>query len=152
VPCLICFIIIIINDNNNKSTSLGDQVNHNRFPNIRRQAIISFPQKKREGREKVKYFSLVGMGGMRDTHLSVDSIVTLDVAALSGENDAPVGLGLILVSHLGLSVIVVVIILNSPVNIVVRDVGVIDGLLAVRLAVRVGGGNSDEGEENDSDL
>jgi len=92
------------------------------------------------------------MSGMRDTHLSVDLVVTLDVAALAGENNAPVGLGLVLVADLSLSVIVVVIILDSPVNVVVRNVRVVDGLLAVRLAVRVGGGNSDEGEENDSDL
>ena len=89
------------------------------------------------------------MGSMRDAHLSVDLVVTLDVATLSGENDAPVGLGLVLAAGLGLSVIVVVhVILDSPVNVVVRNVRVID----VLLAVRIGGGNSDEGEENDSDL
>ena len=80
-------------------------------------------------------------------HLSVDNIVTLD-RALAGEGDAPVSLGVIVFAGLGLGIIVVVIILNSPVNVVVRNVGVID----VLLAVRIGGGNSDEGEENDSDL
>jgi len=87
-----------------------------------------------------------------DADLSVDNIVTLDVGGLAGESDAPVGLGVILAAGLSLRIIVVVIILNSPVNVVVRNVGVVNGLLSVRFAVNIGGGNSDEGEENDSDL
>jgi len=86
-----------------------------------------------------------------DVDLSVDNIVTLD-RALAGEGNAPVGLGVVTAAGLSLGVIVVVIIHNSPVNVVVRDVGVIDGLLGVALAVNIGGGNSDEGEENNGDL
>jgi len=88
---------------------------------------------------------------VRDAGLSVDNIVTLD-GALAGEGDAPVSLGVVSAAGLSLGVVVVVIILNSPVNVVVRDVGVIDGLLAVRVAVRGGGGSGDEGEENNGDL
>jgi len=87
--------------------------------------------------------------------LSVDNIVALD-HALSGEGDAPVSLGVVTAAGLSLGVIVVVIILNGPVNVVVRDVGVIDGLAAVRVAVRVAvrgsGGGGDEGEKNNGDL
>ena len=93
----------------------------------------------------------VGRGGVGDAHLSVDNIVTLD-PALAGEGNAPVGLGVVTAAGLSLGVVVVVIILNSPVNVVVRDVGVIDGLTAVRVAVRGGGGGGDEGEENNGDL
>ena len=78
---------------------------------------------------------------MRNAHLSNDSIITLDVATLSRENNMPIRLGLVLVADLSLSVIVAVLVaLDSLVNLVVRNVGVIDGLLAVR----VGGGNSHE--------
>ena len=83
--------------------------------------------------------------------MGIDEIVTLD-HALAGEGNAPVSLGVVTAAGLSLGVIVVVIILNSPVNVVVRDVGVIDGLTAVRVAVRGGGGGGDEGEENNCDL
>jgi len=86
---------------------------------------------------------------MGHAHLSVDNIVTLDVA-LAGQGNAPVGLGVITAAGLGLGIVVVVIILNSPVNVVIRDVGVID-VLAVGL-VRVGGGDGSEGKENNGDL
>jgi len=86
-----------------------------------------------------------------DASLSVDNIVALD-HALAGEGDAPVSLGVVTAAGLSLGIIVVVIILNSPVNVVVRDVGVIDGLAAVRVAVRGGGSGGDEGEENNGDL
>jgi len=82
-----------------------------------------------------------------DAHLSIDNIVALD-GALAGEGDAPVSLGVIVFAGLGLGIVVVVVILNSPVNVVVRDVRVINGLLAIRF----GSGDSDEGEENDGDL
>ena len=88
---------------------------------------------------------------MGDAGLSVDNIVALD-GALAGEGNAPVSLGVVTAAGLGLGIVVVVIILNSPVNVVVRDVGVIDGLTAVRVAVRGGGGGGDEGEENNGDL
>ena len=88
---------------------------------------------------------------MGNAGLSVDNIVALD-HALSGEGDAPVSLGVVTAAGLSLGVIVVVIIHDSPVNVVVRNVGVIDGLLGVALAVNIGGGNSDEGEENNGDL
>ena len=94
----------------------------------------------------------VGRSGvLGDAHLGVDNIVTLD-PALAGEGNAPVGLGVVTAAGLSLGVVVVVIIHDSPVNVVVRDVGVIDGLLGVALAVNIGGGNSDEGEENNGDL
>jgi len=93
----------------------------------------------------------VGRSGVGDAHLSVDNIVTFD-PALAGEGNAPVGLGVVTAAGLSLGVVVVVVIHDSPVNVVVRDVGVIDGLLGVALAVNIGGSNSDEGEENDGDL
>jgi len=83
--------------------------------------------------------------------VGIDEIVALD-HALAGKGDAPGGLGVVTAAGLSLGVVVVVIILNSPVNVVVRDVRVIDGLLAVRVAVRGSGGDSDEGKENNGDL
>ena len=88
---------------------------------------------------------------MGDVLLSVDLVVTLD-PALAGESDPPHGVGVVTMTGLNLAEIVVVIILNSPVNFVVGDVGVVHVLLSVRLAVNIGGGNSDESEENDCDL
>ena len=83
--------------------------------------------------------------------MGIDEIVTLD-HALAGKGHAPGGLGVVTAAGLSLGIVVVVIILNSPVNVVVRDVGVIDGLTAVRVAVRGSGGGGDEGEENNGDL
>ena len=88
---------------------------------------------------------------MRDVLLSVDLVIALDVGALAGESDPPVSLGVVTVAGLLLAVVVVVLILDSPVEVVVRNVGVIHVLLAVGI-VRVGGDDGDQGEENDSDL
>ena len=102
----------------------------------------------------LKLIFLVVRGGVRvrSVVFSIDNIVTLDVAVLARERNAPVGLGVVTATGLSLDVIVVVVIHDSPVNVVVRDVGVIDGLLGVVLAVNIGGGNSEEGEENNGDL
>ena len=96
--------------------------------------------------------------GLGDVHLGVDQVIALDVG-IAGESDPPVSLGVVVLALLLLAVVellaVVVLILNLPVKIVVRDVGVVDVLLAVtsvRLFVSVGGGNSGESQENDSDL
>ena len=86
-------------------------------------------------------------GRVGDVHLGVDDIVALDVA-LAGQGNSPVGLGVVVLADLLLAKVVVIIVLNHPVDAVVRDVGVID----VLPAVRVSGGNGGEGEENDSDL
>jgi len=89
--------------------------------------------------------------GVRDMLLSVDLVIALDVRALAGEGDPPVSLGVVTIAGLLLAVVVVILILDSPVEVVVRNVGVIHVLLAVGL-VRVGGDDGDQGEENDSDL
>jgi len=96
--------------------------------------------------------------GMGDMHLGVDQVIALDVG-IAGEGDPPVGLGVVVFTLLLLAVVelltVIVLILDLPVGIVVRDVGVVDVLLAVtsiRLFVSVSGGNSGEKEENDCDL
>jgi len=83
--------------------------------------------------------------------LSVDLVITLDVRALAGESDPPLGIGVVTVAGLLLAIVVVVLILDSPVEVVVRNVGVIHVLFTVGL-VRVGGDDGDQGEENDSDL
>ena len=83
--------------------------------------------------------------------LSVDLISALDVRALAGESDPPLGVGVVTVAGLLLAIVVVVLILDSPVEVVVRNVGVIHVLLAVGL-VRVGGDDGSEGKENDGDL
>ena len=57
--------------------------------------------------------------------MGIDEIVTLDVAALAGESDTPGSLGVVTVAGLCQGIVVVVIILNSPVNGVVRNVGLI---------------------------
>jgi len=51
-----------------------------------------------------------------DAGVGIDEIITLDVAALAGESNAPVSLGVVTVAGLILSVAVVVVILNSPVD------------------------------------
>jgi len=97
-----------------------------------------------------------------DAHFGVDNIVTLDVGAFAGELSVPGGLGVILAAGLLLAItknlsvavfavaIAVALALSKrlPLNVVVRNVGVINGLLAVRF----GSGDGDEGEENNSDL
>ena len=99
---------------------------------------------------------------MGDAHLSVDNIVTLDVGALAGELSVPGGLGVVLAAGLLLAItknlsvavfaiaVAVALALSKrlPLNVVVGNVGVINGLLAVRF----GSGDGDEGEENNSDL
>ena len=89
--------------------------------------------------------------GVRDVLLSVDLVIALDMRALAGEGNPPVSLSIVTVAGLLLAVVVVVLILDSPVEVVVRNVGVIHVLLAVGL-VRVGGDDGSEGKENDGDL
>lgn len=55
--------------------------------------------------------------------MCVDVIVALDHASLSGQSNPPVGLGVILLADFVLTVIVVIFILNLPVELVVRNVG-----------------------------
>jgi len=102
--------------------------------------------------------------------VGIDEIVTLD-HALAGESDAPVGLGVVAVAGLSLGIVVVVIILNSPVNGVMGNVGLILEEISfkfsslnkeknsyisypvnVGLAVRGSGGDGNEGKENNGDL
>jgi len=97
---------------------------------------------------------------VRDANLSVDEIVALD-PGFTGELGVPVGLGLILAAGLllavtkNLSVAVVLAIASValalserfPLDVVVRNVGPVDGLLAV-----IGGGEGGESQQNDSDL
>ena len=93
---------------------------------------------------------------MRDANLSVDDIVALDVR-FAGELGVPHGVGVILVAGLllavteNLSVAVTAVALalseRLPLDVVVRDVGPVDGLLAV-----IGGGEGGKSQENDSDL
>ena len=100
--------------------------------------------------------------GVGDVHLGVDDIVTLD-PGFAGELGVPVGLGLILAAGLllavtkNLSVAVLAIVISValalserlPLDVVVRNVRVIDGLLSVAV---FGGGNSGKSQKNDSDL
>jgi len=86
-----------------------------------------------------------------DVLLGVDLVIALDVRTLAGEGNPPVSLSVVTVAGLLLAVVVVVLILDSPVEVVVRNVGVIHVLLAVGL-VRVGGDDGSEGKENDGDL
>jgi hypothetical protein len=85
--------------------------------------------------------------------LSVDLVVTLD-PALAGESNPPHGVSVVAITALGLAEIVVVLILDSPVELVVGHVGVVDVLAvtSVRLAVSISGSGGDESKENDSDL
>ena len=90
----------------------------------------------------------------------MDLVVALDVG-LAGEIGPPVGLGVVLAAGLVLSVgqklsvavsaIAVALALTKrlPVEVVVRDVGPVDGLLSVAV---LGGGNSGEGQKNEGDL
>ena len=85
--------------------------------------------------------------------LSVDLVSALDVRALAGESDPPLGIGVVTVTGLLLTIVVVGLgILNSPVEVVVRGVGVIHVLLSVSLSVSLSGSNGDQSEKNDSDL
>jgi len=83
--------------------------------------------------------------------LGVDGLVPLDVS-VAGQSDPPIGLGVVVLALLRLAVVqhfaVIVLIPNLPVEVVVRDVRVVD----VLLAVRVGGGDSGESNENQCNL
>ena len=93
---------------------------------------------------------------MRDANLGVDEIVALDVG-FAGELGVPVGLGVVLAAGLllavaeNISVAVTTVALalseRLPLDVVVRDVGPVDGLLAV-----IGGGEGGKSQKNDSDL
>jgi len=93
---------------------------------------------------------------VRDANLGVDEIVALDVG-FAGELSVPVGLGVILAAGLllavteDISVAVTTVTLalseRFPFDVVVRNVGPVDGLLAV-----IGGGEGGKSQENDSDL
>jgi len=93
--------------------------------------------------------------------LGVDDIVTLDVG-LAGELGPPLGLSVVLAALLFLSVVqnlsVAVVFAVAvalaftkrfPVEVVVRNVRVVDGLLSVAV---FGGGNSGKSQENDGNL
>jgi len=94
--------------------------------------------------------------------LGVDDVITLDVG-LAGELSPPVGLGVVLAARLVLAVVqnlsVAVVIAaiavalaltkRLPVEVVVRNVRVIDGLLSVAV---LGGGNGGESQKNDGNL
>ena len=93
---------------------------------------------------------------MRDADLGVDEVVALDVG-FAGKLGVPHGLGLILVADLllavteniSIAITTVTLALSErlPLDVVVRNVGPVDGLLAV-----IGGGEGGEGQKNDSDL
>ena len=94
--------------------------------------------------------------------LGVDLVVTLDVG-LAGEIGPPVGLGVVLaaglvlavVQNLSVTVVVAAVAValaltkRLPVEVVVRDVGPVDGLLSVAV---FGSGDGGEGQKNDSNL
>jgi len=85
--------------------------------------------------------------------LSMDLVSALDVRALAGESDPPLGVSVVTVTGLLLAIVVVGLsILNGPIEVVVRDVGVIHVLLSVSLFVSLSGSDGDQSEENDSDL
>lgn len=91
---------------------------------------------------------------MGDVHLSVDEIIALD-EALTRKSNSPFGLSFVLTAALLLAVIIIIIILDLPIEVVVRDVGVVNIGLAVpsvRFDVHLGGGNGNKGEYNNSDL
>jgi len=93
---------------------------------------------------------------VRDADLSVDEVITLDVG-FAGELGVPHGLGLVLVADLllavteNISVAVTTVTLalseGFPLDVVVRNVRVVDGLLAV-----IGGGKGGKSQKNDSNL
>ena len=90
----------------------------------------------------------------------MDLVVTLDVG-LAGEVGPPLGLGVVLAAGLVLSVgqklsvavsaiaIALALTLGSPVNVVIRDVGPVDGLLSVAV---FGSGDGGKSQKNDGDL
>jgi len=99
--------------------------------------------------------------GVRDVLLGVDDIVTLDVG-LAGKLGPPLGLSVVLAALLFLAVVqnlsvavvfavAVALALTKrlPVEVVVRNVRVVDGLLSVAV---LGGGNSGKSQENDGNL
>jgi len=94
--------------------------------------------------------------------LSVDLVVTLDVG-LAGELGPPGGLSVVLAAGLLLAVtenlsvafvlavaaVALALTERLPLDVVVRNVRVVDGLLSVAV---FGGGNSGKSQKNDSDL
>jgi len=75
------------------------------------------------------------------------------VAALTRESNAPAGLGFITTAGLSLGIVVVGLsILDRPIEVVVRDVGVIYVLPSVAPAVGISGGDGNQSEKNNSDL
>ncbi len=66
-----------------------------------------------------------------NVYFGVDLIITLYMSIFTGESNTPVGVGLILAAGFGLAIVVVVIIFYFPVEVVVRNVGVINVLFAV---------------------
>ena len=104
---------------------------------------------------RLVFLVIVGLvvSSVRVALLSVDLVITLDVRALAGESDPPLGVGVVTVAGLLLAIVVVGLsILNGPIEVVVRDVGVIHVLLSVSLFVSLSGSDGDQSEENDSDL
>jgi len=105
---------------------------------------------------------LVVTVGVTNASLGVDLVVTLDVG-LAGEIGPPGSLSVVLVADLllaitkNLSVAVLAVVISValalterlPLEVVVRNVSVVDGLLSVAV---FGGGNSGESQKNDSDL
>jgi len=95
-------------------------------------------------------------------HLGVDLVVTLDVG-LAGELSPPVGLGVVLAAGLLLAItknlsvavaaiaitVALALTLGFPVEVVIRNVRVVDGLLSVAV---FGSGNSGKSQKNDGDL
>ena len=96
--------------------------------------------------------------GVRDVLLGVDLVVTLDVG-LAGKLGPPGGLSVVLAAGLLLAItknlsvavtavsVALALTKRLPLDVVVRDVGPVDGLLAV-----IGGGEGGKSQKNDSDL
>jgi len=92
--------------------------------------------------------------------LGVDLVITLNVG-LAGEVGPPLGLSVVLAAGFVLAVtknlsvavttisVALALTLGFPVEVVVGNVGPVDGLLAVAV---LGGGNGGESQKNDSNL
>ena len=103
---------------------------------------------------------LVVTMGVTNANLGVDLVVTLDVG-LAGEVGPPLGLSVVLAAGLVLAVgqklsvavttiaVALALTLGSPVNVVVRDVGPVDGLLSVAV---LGSGDGNKSQKNDGNL
>jgi len=93
---------------------------------------------------------------VRDTNLGVDDIIALD-PGFAGELSVPDGMGVILAAglllavtkNLSIAVAAVALALSErlPLDVVVRNVGPVDGLLAV-----ISSSEGGESQKNDSDL